>query len=167
MSNSVTIIDSASDILAGILTGDPTARPNVMYVEFQAHSTAKVTDLPVVDPAETDYYLKLRDNTGSSRDFLRIPVASVTTRREDPNNPNNVTVYFNGICVGDTGVGGKDIFGGLIYGIALVNSPTYGLGIDDLTRDRVWARGYFSEVNQMPTSTVTQTSITFKLKLST
>jgi len=162
MSNQVTICSSSNRILAGLLSGDSSARPNVMYVEFQS-GTAPVTNLPVVDPTQDDYYLQLREDVAGNRDFLRIPIAAVTTQVGA--TPDDLTLFFNGICAGTTGVGGKSTSDAIIYGIALANSPTFGLAIDDLTRDRVWARGYFSAANQMPFSQIAQTMITFKLNL--
>jgi len=174
MQNTVTICGSSNQILAGLLSGDPNSKPNVMYVEFQAGSTP-VTDLPQwhksdekfpypsVDPTDTEYYLRLRENIGSNRDFLRIPVVSVTVQKGA--DPNDLQVYFNGICVGTKGVGGKSTVGATIYGIALAASPTYGVGVDDITRDILWARGYYAPENQIPFSNVAQTSVTFKLNL--
>jgi hypothetical protein len=132
-----------------------------MYVEFTSGSS---TSVPAADPAEDDYYLKLRANSLSSNDFLRIPIVSVTPIVGD--NPNDITLVFNALCVGDEGVKHTSTAGATIYGIALAASPTYGVEIDDLTRDVIWARGYFDTANQIPFSKVSQTLLTFKLKLN-
>ena len=71
MSNTVTICNSSNQILAELLLGEAKFKPSVMYIEFQ-EGNSPVTDLPTVDPSELDYYLKLRENIGSNRDFLRI-----------------------------------------------------------------------------------------------
>jgi len=163
MSNTVVTCNSSNQILAGLLSGDLSFKPNVMYVEFQTGSSS-VLDLPVVDPADSEYYLQLRDNTGSTRDFLRIPIASTTVQKGS--SPDDIAILFNGICVGTTGVGGKDTSGSMIYGVALAVSPTYGITVDDMTRDILWARGYYDSSNQMPFSTLAQTLITFKLNLT-
>ena len=160
---SVTILKSSNQILAGLLRGDDRFRLNVLYVEFQ-QGTGKVTDLPTVDPADSDYYLRLRDNKGSSRDFLRIPVVAVTPVVGE--NPNEITLLFNGICVGTTGVGEKPTDSSMIYGVALAASPTYGTSVDDLTRDVIWARGYYVPERQIPFSLMAQTAITFKINLT-
>ena len=164
MSNTVVTCNSSNQILAGLLSGDLSFKPNVMYVEFQTGSSP-VLDLPVVDPADSEYYLQLRENTGSTRDFLRIPVASTTIQRGS--SPDDIAILFNGVCVGATGVGGKSTSGSTIYGVALAVSPTYGITVDDMTRDILWAKGYYDSSNQMPFSTLAQTLITFKLNLTT
>ena len=165
MSNQVILCHSANKILAGLLSGNSQYSPNVMYVEFQQGSTpVPALSLPEVDPADNHYYLDLRDNTLSNRDFLRIPIASITPYTAPAST--DISLFFNGICVGTEGVGGKSTAGSVIYGIAIANAPTYGLSIDDLTTDLIWARGYFAPENQMPFSTVAQTSITFKLNLT-
>jgi len=164
MSNSVVVSNSANRILARLLSGDRNSSPNVLYLEFQAGTSSPINP-PVANPADDDYYLNLRANQAGNQDFLRIPVASVTPKI-NPDNPNDITLFFNGICVGNTGVGGKSTAGAIIYGIALVSSPTHGTAIDDITRDIVWARGYFVRENQMPFSQVAQTAITFRLNLT-
>ena len=164
MSTQVTICSAANQILAGLLRGDTSLRPNVMYVEFQ-QGAKPVESLPEVDPSDSRYYLDLRADTLSDRDFLRIPVASITPRVSNE-DPNKLTLLFNGICVGDKGVGGKTTDGARIYGLALVASPTFGTGVDDLTRDLVWARGYYAPTSQVLFSNTAQTVITFKLNLN-
>jgi len=162
MSNQVTICNSSNQILAGLLSGNAQARPNIMYVEFK-QGLAAVNELPNVDPADNDYYRNLRENNLSDRDFLRIPIVAVNKQGSEG---EDITLLFNGICVGDKGVGGKLTRNSMIYGIALANSPTYGTTTDDITRDIVWARGYFDVKNQMPFSNVSQTLVTFKLNLT-
>jgi hypothetical protein len=135
-----------------------------MYVEFR-QGAMPVEVLPVVDPADSGYYLGLRADTLSDRDFLRIPVASVTPRFTN-DDPNKLTLLFNGICVGNKGVGGKTTDGARIYGLALVASPTFGTGVDDLTRDLVWGRGYYEPTQQVLFSNTAHTVITFKLNLT-
>ena len=162
MSTTVTICSSANRILAGLLRGDTSFRPNVLYVEFQ-QGTSPVSPLPEVDPADSDYYLDLRADTLSDRDFLRIPVASITPLSGA--DPNKITLAFSGICVGTEGVGCKPTSGARIYGLALAASPTFGTGVDDLTRDIVWARGYYESESQILFSTTAQTVLTFRLNL--
>jgi len=165
MSNTVTICDSSNQILAGLLSGDVSFRPNVMYVEFQSGSEPVTVPEPKPSDNHGKYFLDMRENTHSERDFIRIPIVSVTPVAAQ--GSNDIIVYFNGICTGATGVGGKSTLNSRIYGISLANSPTYGKEIDDLTRDIVWARGYFDTANQMQFSSVAQTIVTFKLNLTT
>lgn len=160
--NTVFTCSGANQILASLLRGESQLRPNVLYVEFQT-GPEKVDPLPETDPNDKDYYLRLRANSLSDRDFLRIPVASITPITGD--NPDKLTLAFNGICIGGKGVGGKSTSNSIIYGMALVASPTYGTGIDDLTRDVIWARGYYAPEYQIRTSSSAQTAITFKLNL--
>ena len=160
---SVTILNSANQILAGLLRGDTQFKPNVMYVEFQQGANP-VTSLPGVDPADKNYYLDLRDGSHSDRDFLRIPVVSVTPQVGD--DPNTIALLFNSLCIGTQGLGGKPTNGSVIYGIALAASPTYGTSIDDVTRDIVWGRGYYRPEDQILFSNQAQTAVTFKLNLT-
>ena len=160
---SVTLLNSSNQILASLLRGDYQLRPNILYVEFQQGITP-VTSLPTVDPADNEYFLNLREDVYSDRDFLRIPVVSVTP--VVGGTPNDITLFFNGICTGTSGVGGKFTEGSTVYGISLVASPTYDTAIDDLTRDVVWARGYYAPSHQIKFSTASQLAVTFKINLT-
>jgi len=163
MLNTVVICQTSNQILAGLLRGESQFKPNVMYVEFQT-GTQRVDPVPVADPADADYFLRLRENTIGSRDYLRIPVASVTPIVKE--SPNDITLLFNGLCAGVKGVGGKATDGSIIYGVALASSPTFGLTIDDLTKDIMWARGYYAPENQILFSNSAQTSVTFSINLT-
>jgi hypothetical protein len=163
MADEIVVYHSANVILSKLLAGDAAYHPNILYVEFRK----QYASVPPIDASDDKYYCNLANQPvgDATRDFLRIPVISVIPRT-DSANPNNIVLEFSGICIGDRGVVGMPTHDTVIYGIGLGVSSTYGTGMDVRTQDIVWARGVFSEENQVPFSVNAQTAVTFKLKLS-
>jgi hypothetical protein len=152
----LTFLQSASEIVAKGL-GDYI---NGAYIEFQ-RGTAAVTDLP--DPASvtSEYYNSLRLNTLDNRDFLRVNSVIVSSKKTE----TGYQVVFQALITGTQGEGGQSALDSRIYGGALVYMPTKDTSIDDITRDIVFACGYFQPSEQMVITDSEQTAITFTLNL--
>jgi hypothetical protein len=146
----ITITPSAPEILAKALS----AYINGAYIEFQ-QGNSPVTDLP--EPTDEAYYRLLRQNTLGNRDFLRAGnvIAHYTGKQ----------LVFQALVAGTHGEGGHEAENSRIYGAALIYMPTKDGSIDDITRDIVFARGYFQPDEQLVITSSEQQVITFTLNL--
>jgi hypothetical protein len=152
----LTFLHSGSEILAKSLTD----YINGAYVEFQQGSDA-VTDLPEVDPADTGYYDNLRHNTLDNRDFIRSSNVVAVTKKTG----TGWQIVFQVLFSETHGESGKSVVGSRVYGAALVHMPSKDTAIDDITRDIVFARGYFQPESQGVVTDSEQQVITFTLNL--
>lgn len=136
------IMDTGSGVLARLLAGDTTAKPNYLYIEFKNVSSASTTvAAPSMDGTEgVDYYTGLSGTT----DYVRVPIV-MTPEVSDS------TVSF---CVMSTATEGEHSLAfsssSKIYGLALVN------GTSTASSDTVVARKYLDANDQIirPTGTL-------------
>jgi hypothetical protein len=153
---SITFLNSGIEILVKSLCN----YVNGAYVEFQ-QGNELVTDLPEVDLDDTEYYNNMRQNTLDNRDFIRVGAIVINPKKTG----KDWQITFQ-VPISETqGEGGHPTSGSRVYGAALVYMPTKDTAIDDITRDIVFARGYFQPENQGVITDTEQQVITFTLNL--
>ena len=160
MSDLINLCTSARKILANLLKGKQYA-PTHLYIEFRTDGlSVPLTELEsLLEEEDSTYYAQLRDNSLTDRDFLRVPILSATVAEDSS------YILFSAMATGPLGVGKKPATGAQIYGLALVACPSVRNDEDDISRDILWARGYFDVPNQIALSG-DNILVTFKLNLN-
>ncbi len=135
------VLYSGADILARLLSGDPSFGVNAMYLEFKnlADPSDPITPPPFDRTGGIAYYNGLASSPDT--DFLRVPLAvSPAFTASDVNYTGNQVTFF-AQSEGLSGFHGK-LFGpannSAVYGAGLIAAPD----LPDQSQDRVFSRVY-------------------------
>jgi hypothetical protein len=157
MATNITMMRQAGDAIARILAGE-----NIliyMYIEFENMDSPG--NNPTGSVADIDNDVTYFTGLGAGRDFIRIAVLKPSQTNASAVEYSNNRVTFIGQVLDETnGVNGNEVFGtdgasifSYIYGAAIVAVPD----VNDVTKDLIIARSYFTALEQVIDTAVTVT----------
>lgn len=147
-------------IIAKLVAGDLDYRVNGLYIEYE--NTGGSATIPSFGRGDgISYYQGL----GAGRDFIRVPIAGVTTTSSNETNfPDGNVMTFFGQTQGSAGVLGETFSNAVnskVCGAALVAMPDQA----DYTQDLVFSRFYFDVADQIAKLASSQVGIEWAVTL--